>query len=576
MRVSLKTKTMVGVLLMCATMLIGSWGGISQFMKHSSYLIEKSLVEENFDRVFYAVSKSIEELGRSCSDWAWWDGSFQFMKDHNEKFISSNLVPEVFNTLNVDFVLFIDNDGKIFDAHSTVSTDDVQRCFIHEGGNGKALIEATGKEGKSGLLRISHSIVMISSHKIMNSLMDKEPRGTLVMGRFFGDEDIVELGKNLHMQLSLTELQDNKEDGVFFDSSSFVGVPAVGYKVLKDVLGKPLVSLKLKMGQDIYAICSSMTFNFMYFSLAILIVIGACTYFFVNYFFVSRVENLKAQLFADGTEGVTEGITGGERRLQVRLNGDDELTDLSDSINATLDLVQEEKERAEVANRVKSEFLANMSHEIRTPMHSIIGMVELLKETKLDNDQKYFLEVTGTAGESLLEVINDVLEISKIEAGYLEIEKHQFILREMIERVVSVLNVEAAKKGLTILCKVTDAVPEKVIGDPTRIRQVLTNLISNSIKFTGEGIVEVCVAVDDAARIVFSVSDTGIGIPQDKISTIFESFTQADSSTSRKYGGTGLGLPISRKLVGMMGGVLSVESLMGEGSTFSFYVDLEY
>ena len=240
---------------------------------------------------------------------------------------------------------------------------------------------------------------------------------------------------------------------------------------------------------------------------------------------------------------------------------------------------EQQRNRAEQSEKFKQEFLANMSHEIRTPMNAVMGMTNLVLDSKITDKQKFYLEGIKKSSETLLHIINDILDLSKIEAGKMELEKIDFSLHETVEQVKQIMQHKAGEKGLELVVDISSKIPDVLLGDPVRLNQVLINLTGNAIKFTESG--SVCLSISREGNsgaehiIKFSVIDTGIGIPEDKLQAVFESFSQASSSDTRKYGGTGLGLTISKQLVELQGGKISVESKVGYGTTFSFTINLE-
>ncbi|NGZ28587.1 MAG: response regulator [Magnetococcales bacterium] len=256
-------------------------------------------------------------------------------------------------------------------------------------------------------------------------------------------------------------------------------------------------------------------------------------------------------------------ITAQNRRLQ------DKVTALKSAEKEIL----EAKQIAEEANLAKSRFLATMSHEIRTPMNAIIGMAQVLGETELTPQQEHYVSIFRNAGESLLTLINDILDLSKIEAGKVQLENEPFDLRALVDEAVQMFSLRAHAKGLKLQVKVDESVPSRQWGDANRLRQILVNLLGNALKFTHKGRIEIILElVKDNQFLSFSIKDTGIGIPPEKYDLIFTEFMQADSSTTRQYGGTGLGLTICKRLVDAMGGRIQLQSVVDKGSTFQVLI----
>lgn len=556
--------------------------------------IEHSQMQTNLKRVELAVESVQKQLLATTKDWAWWDDTHKFMIDKNEEFRESWFTLDSFKALNITHAAFFDLEqnvdfGVLVDFENETVTElsdksEVTPSVIKE----KFIKFSTSKEPTYGLVEIEGKILLVASAPIMDTARSKPSNGVLVLAMTAGEAFIRMLADQTQLNLVTIDLTKGAvalTDSEYIDKLKggqnqivkIVSDNAIsGYSLLRDIEQKPLLVIRNDSSRPIYERSGKTRNNLIFLVLVCLCVMLVTTLFVLNRAVFRPLERISGQ--------ATKVADLKDLTIRVDAKGKDELGKVGGNINKMLVAIQQlqdessrAKAAAEFANRAKSDFIAKVSHELRTPIGSILGLLRLVRKSVTDETARSQMGMIRAAASGLLGIVNDILDFSKSEVGELPVNPEPMNLkasvRTALRTVASRLFERAEGQPIECIGTIDPSVPEEIVGDSKRISQVLINLVSNAIKFTSKGSIVVAVNLstssDGTEQLVFSVKDTGIGIPKDKLDSIFRPFTQVDNSMQRQYQGTGLGLTIVDQLVRAMGGSVTVESEVNVGSTFT-------
>ena len=587
---TLGKKTLALFLVLGCAICLGSYLALRLTVLPAFAEFERSASEQALERVTRTLESDLRALEIMNLEYSAWNDTYNYAQGLFPEYEEENLDPDYWHAVDINMMLIFDATGKHLFGGVGDPVDGQRLAFSDEfvatlrPGHPLVTHESVSSN-KTGLLKTDAGIMQVASYPILTGLREGPIAGALIVGQFLADERVAAIGERATVEFHIHTMGDDtlpahvaaatrNMENTGADSTIVASAEDVhGYKFLPDVLGEPAVLLEVRQPRTITqigikTIRTAMTF----------LVVASAGFLLAALFFLQQLVVAPVRML---TEKILNIQTTGELEIDVEAHRSDEVGVLAGKfaeLTAGLSKARYELEKARdealSMSDAKSEFLARMSHEIRTPMNGVLGMTELLRNTKLTDKQERFADTIYQSAESLLHIINDILDISKIEAGKLELDVAPFNLRNVVEECLELLADSAHRKNLELVGAIPADTHTAVEGDALRLRQILVNLLSNAVKFTEQG--EIIVRVETIEKsehqieFRFEVEDSGIGIAPDSLERIFEPFTQADGTTTRRFGGTGLGLSICSQLIDLMGGEIGADSHPGRGSRFWF------